>query len=211
MRVRQYMRRLQGARIRKDRRLFRGGAGLRLSAHSTCYARSESTLNPSTRFARSGSRAGPRGEVELSAIERKVLNCIQEDIPLTEQPFKILADRIGIEEVELLGYIKALKNKGIIRRFAAGLNHRKLGFKSSLVALRVPNEKLADISGELIKYNEVTHCYLRKGEYSLWVVFIYKNGTLKKVLDKLAKRIGRDNILSLPTRKQFKLKTTIKF
>ena len=184
---------------------------MRLSAHSTCYARSESTLNPSTRFARSGSRAGPRGEVELSAIERKVLNCIQEDIPLTEQPFKILADRIGIEEVELLGYIKALKSKGIIRSFAAGLNHRKLGFKSSLVALKIPEDKANEIADGLINYDEVTHCYLREGEYNLWVVFIYKNGTLKEVLDKLAKRIGRDNILILPTRKQFKLKTTIKF
>lgn len=149
--------------------------------------------------------------MHLSAIERKILNYIQRDIPLTDRPFKILADRIGIETEELLKNIRELKNKGIIRKFAAGLSHRKLGFKSSLVALRVPNEKLASISSELIKYNEVTHCYLRKGEYSLWVVFIYRNGTLKKVLDKLAKRIGRDNILSLPTKKQFKLKTTIKF
>lgn len=148
--------------------------------------------------------------MRLSAIERKILNCLQENIPVTTQPFKILADRLGIEERELLDYIRKLKNKGIIRSFAAGLNHRKLGFKSSLVALRVPDKELADISGELIKYNEVTHCYLRKGEYNLWVVFIYKNGMMKKALDKLAERIGRDNILNLTTRKQFKLKTTIK-
>ncbi len=148
--------------------------------------------------------------MRLSTLERKILNCVQQDIPLTDQPFKILADRLGIEEGELLGYIRNLKDKGIIRSFAAGLNHRKLGFKSSLVALKIPEDKSNEIAKGLIKYNEVTHCYLREGEYNLWVVFIYKNGTLKEVLDKLAKRIGRDNILSLPTRKQFKLKTTIR-
>lgn len=148
--------------------------------------------------------------MHLSAIERKILNCLQEDIPLSPAPFKILSKKIGIKEKELLKKIKELKERGIIRSFASSLNHRALGFKSTLLALRVPPDKVEDIATELIKYTEVTHCYVREGEFNLWTVFLYKDGMIKNVIKKITKQIGKENILNLKTIKQFKLKTRFK-
>lgn len=146
----------------------------------------------------------------LSANDRKILNCIQEDIPLEPQPFKTLSKRLAIKEDEFLQRIKRLKDKGIIRSFAAGLNHKKLKFKSTLLALKVPLNRVESIAKGLINYPEVTHCYLRKGEYNLWVVFLYRDGKLKRFIKKLDKQIGKDNILNLITKKQFKLKTSLR-
>lgn len=146
----------------------------------------------------------------LSVIERKILNSVQQDLPLAQEPFSILSQRLGLEQEEFLRKLKALKEKGIIRNFSAGINHRKLGFKSSLVALKVPLKKLDSLAKRIILYPEVTHCFLRQNEYNLWLVFIYKNGMLKDFLNKLTKQVGRENILNLPTQKQFKLKTTLK-
>lgn len=149
--------------------------------------------------------------MRLSAIDRKILNCIQENIPLESQPFKILSKRLGIKEDELLERIKRLKDEGIIRSFAAHLDHRKLGFISSLIALKVPLSKINSIAKKVTDYPEVTHCYLRQGEYNLWVVFLcLKEEKLKQFLNKLAKLIGKENILTLPTKRQFKLKTRLK-
>src|SRR3989338_4667947 len=149
-------------------------------------------------------------KVELSAIDRKILNCIQEDIPLRPEPFKILSKKIKIEEKKLLDRIRLLKDRGVICRFAAGINHRKLGFRSTLLGMKVSMDKLDAIVKEIVVYPEVTHCYLREGEYNLWIVFICpEKGELDSFLNILAKRIGRRNILNLRTKRQFKLKTVL--
>ncbi len=148
--------------------------------------------------------------MRLSDIDRKILNCIQEDIPLCSQPFKVLSDRLGITEEKLLERIKLLKQKGIIRRFAAGINHKKLGFVSSLIALRIPAENVEAVAKDIVKYKEVTHCYLREGDYNLWLVFIsLQSLKLSNFLKNVIKRFGKENVLNLSTRKQFKLKTNI--
>lgn len=148
--------------------------------------------------------------MKLSAIERKILNCIQRDIPLVKKPFKVLAKRAGISEEKLLEKIGQLKAKGLIHRFSAGISHKRLGFKSTLVALRVAEGRVDSVAGKIIVHPEVTHCFLRRGDYNLWTVLIYRGRLLKGILDKLAKEVGRKNILNLPTQRQFKLKTTIK-
>lgn len=148
--------------------------------------------------------------MRLSAIDRKILNCIQDDIPLKVRPFKVLSSRLGVKENILLGRIKSLKSKGIIRRFSASISHSKLKFKSTLIALRVPQEKVEPIAADIASYPEVTHCYLREGDYNLWAVFIYKNGNLTRLLKRLNREIGKKNILNLKTKKQFKLNTRIR-
>ena len=146
----------------------------------------------------------------LSTLERKILNCIQEDIPLATQPFRILSHQLGITEKELLKNLKRLKDTGIIRRFSASVNHKKLKFKSTLLGLKVPVHKVNSLAKSIVNYPEVTHCYLRKGKYNLWVVFLYKNGKLKQFISELDRQIGKRHIVNLPTKRQFKLRTNLK-
>ena len=149
--------------------------------------------------------------MRISAIDRKILNCLQEGILLCPQPFDALAKKIGIEEDKLLDKIGQLKDKGIIRNITAGISHKKLGFKSSLIGMRVPLGKLDAITREITAYSEVTHCFLRDNDYNLWTVLIYKDGMLDDFLKKMAKELGRENIVNLKTLKQFKLKTILRF
>lgn len=147
----------------------------------------------------------------LSALECKILNNIQRDLPFLPQPFKVLSNQLGIKEEILVQMLKRLKEKGIIRNFAISLNHTKLGFRSSLVGLRVSSNKIESLANDITSYPEVTHCFLRRGDYNLWSVFIYsKKERLQHFLDKLAKRVGKENVLNLPTKKKFKLDTRLK-
>ena len=148
--------------------------------------------------------------MHLSAIDREILNYVQEDIPLCPAPFKAISERLGIEEENLIERVKELKEKGVIRRFAARINHRKLGFKSTLMALKIAEDKIETTAKEIVKYKEVTHCYLRKGEYNIWFVFISsEEEKIKMFLNELAERFGKDNIMNFNTRKQFKLNTSL--
>lgn len=148
--------------------------------------------------------------MRLSALDRKIINCIQEDIPLTARPFAVLSQKIGIKERLLLERLRQLKDKGLICRFSGRINHKQLKFKSTLLGLRVPPKRVEEISGKLRNLSEVTHCFLRKGRYNIWTVVIYKNGALKKILKDMEKSLGKENILNLTTQKKFKLKTNLK-
>mgnify|MGYP001605032448 CR=1 FL=1 len=149
--------------------------------------------------------------MRLSTLESKILNIIQSDFPLVPQPFKILSNRLGIKEETLIQILKRLKDKGVIRNFAVGLNHKKLGFRSSLIGLKVSSKRIESVAKNIIRYPEVTHCFLRRGDYNLWSVFIYsKKERFRQFLDKFAKRVGRENVLNLPTKKKFKLSTRLK-
>ncbi|HLD82422.1 MAG TPA: Lrp/AsnC family transcriptional regulator [Candidatus Omnitrophota bacterium] len=148
--------------------------------------------------------------MRLSILERKILNSIQIDLPLNQEPFKELSKKLKIKEEELVARIRRLKEKGIIRNFSAGINHRKLGFRSTLLALKVPEEKIEAVAGRISAYPQVTHCFLREGEYNLWTVLIYKNGLLERFLKRFSKELGPKSILNLTTKRQFKLKTTFK-
>jgi|TARA_B100000315_G_C14519243_1_gene560704 DNA-binding Lrp family transcriptional regulator len=149
--------------------------------------------------------------MQLSEVDRKILNHIQEDVPLVSKPFEFLADKIGISEDLLLEKIEEFKSNGVIRMYSAGLNHKKLEFKSTLIAVRVPAAKVEDIADYLAQHVEVTHCYLRDGEFNLWFVFLYREDSdLVRVLEKIEHEVGKGNILNLKTIKKFKLKTRLK-
>ena len=148
--------------------------------------------------------------MHLSTLEGKILNNIQSDLPFVSQPFKVLSNQLGIKEEMLLQMLKRLKDKGVIRNFVISLNHTKLGFKSTLVGLRVSSNKTESLAKDITRYPEVTHCFLRRGDYNLWSVFIYsKKERLRQFLDFLAKKAGKENVLNLPTERKFKLNTRL--
>jgi len=148
--------------------------------------------------------------MRLSARDRRILNSIQREIALTPRPFAALGHKIGETEEEVIARLKELKKEGYIRTLSGRLNHRRMGFKSALVGFRVPAHRIGSLAKKLSGLSEVTHCYLRDGDVNLWAVFIYKRDKLEKILRGVKKEFGRENILNLPTKKQFKLKTRIK-
>jgi DNA-binding Lrp family transcriptional regulator len=55
----------------------------------------------------------------MDDIDRKILNLIQKEFPVTAEPFKEIGTSVGISEDEALGRVKRLKEEGIIRRIGA--------------------------------------------------------------------------------------------
>ncbi len=80
----------------------------------------------------------------LDEIDSRLLNIIQKDFPLCERPFDVLGDMLGITGEEALGRVRRLTESGIIRRIGPSFDSRKLGHVSTLVAAKVPNDKLEE-------------------------------------------------------------------
>ncbi|WP_242848949.1 Lrp/AsnC family transcriptional regulator [Syntrophomonas palmitatica] len=54
--------------------------------------------------------------INLTAIDRKILNLLQQSFPISSQPYAWLAKQLDITETELLERIAIMKKAGIIRR-----------------------------------------------------------------------------------------------
>ncbi|MHC5054937.1 MAG: siroheme decarboxylase subunit beta [Planctomycetota bacterium] len=99
----------------------------------------------------------------LSAEERAVLREIGPGLPEGERPWAELARRAGVSEAKCLDIMRALIERGVVRRVAAVVRDRDLGYAgNAMVAWRVPEERLGDAGAAVAARPEVSHAYSRE-------------------------------------------------
>jgi len=104
--------------------------------------------------------------------DKRLLNTIQADFPLVSRPFHALGGQLDLAEGEVIDRVAALKQRRIIRQISAIFDTRSLGYKSSLVAMRVQPEKLDGAAAIVNGHPGVSHCYLRP-TYPDWPFSIF--------------------------------------
>src|SRR5436190_18926267 len=96
-------------------------------------------------------------------LDVRLLNALQEQIPLVERPFEAIGAQLGTGESEILQRVQTLRRRpgGVIRQISAIFDSRALGYQSSLIAAKVPEERI-DAAAELIgAHPAVSHNYRR--------------------------------------------------
>lgn len=142
----------------------------------------------------------------MDAIDKKILDLIQTDFPLDSRPFARIGEQFGLTEAEALARVRALKNKGIIRRIGANFQSRKLGWTSTLCAAQVPKDNLDQFVAEVNRHSGVTHNYLRRHAYNVWFTLIAPGvDKIREILADITAKTGIE-ILNLPAEKTFKIK-----
>ena len=97
----------------------------------------------------------------LSQNDKNIIKELH-DIPICSQAYGVIAKKLGISEKEFINRAQDLIERGIIRKFGAILNHRKVGFmENAMVVWVVPDEKVQEVGNIMAFFKEVTHCYQR--------------------------------------------------
>lgn len=142
----------------------------------------------------------------MDEIDKKILNIIQKEFPLEEQPFLIVGKRCGISEEETISRVQKMKKTGIIRRIGAVFDGTKLGRVSTLCAARVPENKIDGFVKTVNANKNVTHNYLRSHEYNIWFTVSASNTEeLEKFLKEVKEITGVTDILEMRSVKTFKI------
>ena len=143
----------------------------------------------------------------MDEVDRRLLNVVQGEFPVTSHPFGEIGRRLGLPEREVLNRLKRLKEEGIIRRIGAVIDPRKLGWVSTLCAARVPEEKIESFATEVNRFPGVTHNYERKAYYNIWFTLTVPSwDELEERLKEIAMRTGIHEIIHLPAREIFKVR-----
>lgn len=143
----------------------------------------------------------------MDNLDRKIMNIIQSEFPIISRPYAEIAKRLNLPEEEVLERVRILREEEIIRRIGASFNSRKLDFKSTLCAARVPEGKVEAFVETVNRFPGVTHNYLRSDDYNVWFTFIAETmDEIEHALDRIRRDTGIKEILNLPAVRTFKIK-----
>ncbi len=142
----------------------------------------------------------------LDVTDRQLLNRLQSDFPLVEQPFAVLGEGLGLGEDEVLERARALRQSGIVRHLSAIFDVYRVGYRSTLVSFSIPEERLEAAAAVVSAHPGVSHNYARQHEYNLWFVLaVPRSVDLDAVVADLAARAEATKHHVLPSLKLYKI------
>ena len=142
----------------------------------------------------------------------EALVALQRGLPLSARPFAVLANDLGCTEADLLAAEARARAEGIVRRFGAVFDTRRLGYKSALCAATIPVDELDAKAAQLTPLVGVTHCYVREPLAScaanlpnLWFTLSYPGDIFSAMAGEVAARLKPYEVHVLPALKRYKV------
>ena len=141
-------------------------------------------------------------------MENELLFHMQHSFPMVEKPFEVIAKALNTTEEQILTMVQKLKDEKIIRQTSAIFDTKRLGYKSSLVAFKVSEEKIDEAASIINAHPGVSHNYLRNHDYNIWFTIAVAPDSklgLEKTIEILKEQTGAKDAIILPTLKMFKI------
>jgi DNA-binding Lrp family transcriptional regulator len=140
--------------------------------------------------------------------DRELLNQMQAGLALVREPFAEIGSRIGMDEEEVLRRLRVLKDAAIVRQLSAIFDTRALGYTSSLVAARYPDERLFEAADIVGGHPGVSHNYRRTHAFNLWYTLAVEADSrlgLEATMERLAEETRAESMRLLPTITLYKI------
>ncbi|HEX4805631.1 MAG TPA: Lrp/AsnC family transcriptional regulator [Conexibacter sp.] len=139
-----------------------------------------------------------------------VIRALQGDMPVVEEPYAPAARELGVTQERFLDHLAGMQERGLLRRVAAILYHRRAGFSANGMGVwKVPDEEILDVGRRMAAVRGISHCYQRP-TYADWPysVFTMAHGRSKEecdaILDAIAETTGISERATLYSSTEFK-------
>jgi len=129
--------------------------------------------------------------------QHRLLGEFQRDFPLSPTPYADIAEKLGIDEAQVLAAYETFASEGKISRIGAVFKPHSVG-ASTLAAISVPSERIEEAAEIINGYHEVNHNYEREHLFNLWfVVTADCQARVETVLKEIGEKAG-SRVLDLP-------------
>ena len=136
----------------------------------------------------------PLEAIDYDERDVAVIRATQGDLPVTSEPYVAAAAALGMSVAELLEHMSGMRERGLLRRVAAILYHRRAGFSANGMGVwKVPPEQIETLGPRMASYRGISHCYQRP-TYPDWPysVFTMAHGRSKEECDAVLDAIADD-------------------
>ena len=149
--------------------------------------------------------------VTLDQTDIDLLRELEHGLPLVPAPFKEIGKRLGLTGDQVMERIRVLKTSGLIRKFRARIDQRKVGIAANALVAWKPAEAGDTDTGTLLAaFPSVTHCYERRpvpGRWEFTHYTVHHGYSKEQVLDEdraVAEQSGCRDYLVLFSTREFK-------
>jgi len=150
------------------------------------------------------------GKQPFDEFDREIIRRTQGDLPVVAEPYAPAAERLGVSQARLLDHLAGMQERGLLRRVAAILYHRRAGFSANGMGVwKVPAEDVLEVGPRMAAFRGISHCYQRP-TYEDWPysIFTMAHGRSKEecdaVLDAIAEQLGISDRATLYSSTEFK-------
>ena len=106
----------------------------------------------------------------MDSIDRRIVNHLQEGLPVCTRPFDDVAAQLELPVDELLARLQRLLDDKVLSRFGPMYNAESMGGALSLCAMRVPPDRFDAVAAQVNAFAEVAHNYERDHLLNMWFV-----------------------------------------
>ncbi|HXR13421.1 MAG TPA: AsnC family transcriptional regulator [Solirubrobacteraceae bacterium] len=156
------------------------------------------------------STPAPIEAVDYDERDIAVIRATQGDLPVVPEPYVPAAKELGMGVEQLLEHMAGMRERGLLRRVAAILYHRRAGFSANGMGVwKVPSERIDTLGPRMASFRGISHCYQRP-TYPDWPysIFTMAHGRSKEecdaVLDAIATDSGIEERATLYSSTEFK-------
>lgn len=107
---------------------------------------------------------------EIDELDRRIINALQGGFPLVDEPYREVAESLGIAEDDLIRRLEDLLARRVLTRFGPMFQVEAMGGAFVLAALAVPEERYDEVTALVNSLPEVAHNYRREHALNMWFV-----------------------------------------
>ena len=120
--------------------------------------------------AKSSGRRGVAAKRAPDDIDRRLINALQGEFPLTETPFADIGAVLGLAEAEVIARLQSLLDDRVLTRFGPMFQIERMGGRFVLAAMQVPEADFNRVADLVNSFPEVAHNYRREHAFNMWFV-----------------------------------------
>jgi DNA-binding Lrp family transcriptional regulator len=141
----------------------------------------------------------------MDDLDRQLLSLLQQGIPIRPRPFEAVGRKLGVDEAETFLRIGKLRAQKLFERISGVLDGKKLGYKSTLVAMSLDANKLGTAAGRLCAHPGVGLSQVMEHELNFWFTLSLPGYcVVEGHLERLHELAESKRTLALPVMDSFK-------
>jgi DNA-binding Lrp family transcriptional regulator len=106
----------------------------------------------------------------IDPVDRQIINALHGGFPLTDRPYRDVAENLGLTEDELIRRLESMLERRVLTRFGPLFQIERIGGAFVLAALKVPETDFERVNAVVNAFPEVAHNYRREHALNMWFV-----------------------------------------
>jgi len=106
----------------------------------------------------------------MDELDRAIVNALQGGFPICDEPYREVAEPLGVAEAELIARLQRMLETKTLTRFGPMFQVERMGGAFVLAALAVPEADYERVAEQVNALPEVAHNYRREHALNMWFV-----------------------------------------